>query len=76
MANIPKGYVMRAYREAEWGEPKYRINPDYPREHQFTVIKCDKCGEWFEVDREHICGKQNSYPEGTWWDDVADNDEE
>lgn len=29
---------------------------------QFTVCICDKCGEAFEPDREHICRKKNSYP--------------
>ena len=30
---------------------------------QFTVCICDKCGEAFEPDREHICRKKNSYPD-------------
>ena len=29
---------------------------------QFTVCICDKCGEAYEPDREHICRKKNSYP--------------
>ena len=28
---------------------------------QFTACICDKCGEAFEPDREHICRKKNSY---------------
>ena len=23
---------------------------------------CDKCGEAYEPDREHVCRKKNSYP--------------
>ena len=30
---------------------------------QFTACICDKCGEAFEPDREHICRKKNSYPD-------------
>ena len=30
---------------------------------QFTACICDKCGETFEPDREHICKKKNSYPD-------------
>ena len=29
---------------------------------QFTVCICDKCGEAYEPDREHVCRKKNSYP--------------
>lgn len=30
---------------------------------QSTACICDKCGEAFEPDREHICRKKNSYPD-------------
>ena len=28
----------------------------------FTCVECEKCGEYYEADREHICKKVNSYP--------------
>lgn len=41
-----------------------RKNPAHPFNHQFTVVKCEKCGEFYEPICEllHICKKQNSYP--------------
>lgn len=27
-----------------------------------TLVLCDKCGEGYEVDWEHVCRKRNSYP--------------
>ena len=30
---------------------------------QFTVCICDKCGEAYEPDREHLCREKNSYPD-------------
>lgn len=39
-----------------------RKNPDYPPWHQFTVARCEKCGELYEPALEHICRKRNSYP--------------
>lgn len=39
-----------------------RDNPKYPPWHCFTACKCEKCGELYEADREHICRKKNSYP--------------
>ena len=29
---------------------------------QATMCLCEKCGEAYEADREHICRKKNSYP--------------
>ena len=29
---------------------------------QATMCMCDKCGEAYEADREHVCGVRNSYP--------------
>ena len=40
-----------------------RLNPAYDAGHCFTVTKCDKCGEWYEADKEHKCREQNSYPD-------------
>lgn len=41
-----------------------RKNPPYPLGHCFTMVKCEKCGEYYEpiCICEHICKKQNSYP--------------
>ncbi|MCH5199003.1 MAG: hypothetical protein J1E34_08865 [Oscillospiraceae bacterium] len=39
-----------------------RDNPNYPPGHCFTVTKCEKCGEGYEADKEHICRKKNSWP--------------
>ena len=39
-----------------------RKNPNYPPWHCFTAMLCNKCGEMYEADREHICRKKNSYP--------------
>lgn len=39
-----------------------RKNPNYPPWHCFTACECEKCGELYEADREHICRKKNSYP--------------
>ena len=39
-----------------------RDNPNYPPWHCFTAMICEKCGEMYEADREHICKKKNSYP--------------
>lgn len=39
-----------------------RDNPKYPPWHCFTACLCEKCGEMYEADREHICRKKNSYP--------------
>lgn len=41
-----------------------RKNPNYPPYHQFTVVKCETCGEYYEADCDypHKCRKQNSYP--------------
>jgi len=33
-----------------------------PYGHQFTVCRCEKCGEGYEADRKHVCRKENSYP--------------
>ena len=57
---IPEGYAKRVYIAD--GKVEYRVNPDYPSWHCFTVTECQKCGELFEADREHICKEQNSYP--------------
>lgn len=27
----------------------------------FTAMQCEKCGEFYEADREHVCRKKNSY---------------
>lgn len=37
-----------------------RQNDRKPLE-QFTACICNKCGEIYEADREHICKKKNSY---------------
>ena len=29
---------------------------------QATFCLCEKCGEGYEADREHVCRKKNSYP--------------
>ena len=29
---------------------------------QTTMCICEKCGEAYEPDREHVCRKVNSYP--------------
>lgn len=29
---------------------------------QATFALCEKCGEAYEADREHVCRKRNSYP--------------
>lgn len=29
---------------------------------QATFTQCEKCGEFYEADREHVCRKRNSYP--------------
>jgi len=29
---------------------------------QATFCLCEKCGESYEADREHVCRKKNSYP--------------
>ena len=29
---------------------------------QATFCMCEKCGESYEADREHVCRKKNSYP--------------
>lgn len=29
---------------------------------QATFCLCEKCGEGYEADREHVCRKRNSYP--------------
>lgn len=29
---------------------------------QATFCLCEKCGEGYEADREHVCRKWNSYP--------------
>ena len=39
-----------------------RDNPKYPPWHCFTACICEKCREFYEADREHICRKKNSYP--------------
>lgn len=28
----------------------------------FTARLCEKCNEYYEADRVHICRKKNSYP--------------
>lgn len=40
-----------------------RDNPNYPPGHCMTITKCEKCGEGYEADKEHICMKKNSWPE-------------
>ena len=42
----------------------YRLNPVYPVDYQGTFTRCEKCGESYEADREHVCRWKNSYP----WD--------
>ena len=32
------------------------------RDIQATMCICEKCGEAYEADREHICRRKNSYP--------------
>lgn len=29
---------------------------------QATMCMCEKCGEAYEADREHVCKVKNSYP--------------
>ena len=36
------------------------LNPFFPSCED--ACKCEKCGEMYEADREHICRKKNSYP--------------
>ncbi len=39
-----------------------RDNPDYDPGHCFTAVRCEKCGEYYEADRHHVCRKKNSWP--------------
>ena len=41
----------------------YRDNPPVNEPRIFTAMTCEKCGEMYEADRIHICGKRNSYPD-------------
>lgn len=36
-------------------------NRYHPPGHQFTVVQCEKCGDWYEASYEHICKQVNSY---------------
>lgn len=47
---------------------------------QATMCLCERCGEYYEADREHVCRKRNSYPQGVRtmrvggeWDESANN---
>lgn len=41
---------------------EYRDNPPYDPDHCFTVTRCEKCGEFYEADKPHICRRRNSWP--------------
>ena len=61
---------MTEYTKHDYGKLGIRMNPNYPPYHVFTACLCDKCGEWYEADRLHICKTQNSYP------DIEESEEE
>ena len=42
-------------KKKKWG------NPPYDPGHCFTVVRCEKCGEYYEPDKEHVCRKKNSW---------------
>lgn len=44
-----------------------RDNPPYDSGHAFAVVRCERCGEFYEADKPHICRKRNSWP--FWFDD-------
>ena len=54
---------MFEYTKHYYGKHGWRMNPKYPPHHCLTVCKCEKCGEHYEADRDHICRLQNSYPD-------------
>ena len=39
-----------------------RLWKPWNRDVQATMCMCEKCGEAYEADRAHVCGKANSYP--------------
>jgi len=53
-------YISKVYKVN--GKTVTRVNPNHGVGQSFTFIKCEDCGEWYEVGRPHICRIQNSYP--------------
>jgi len=54
--------LVQRFDDNEKNEDSERDNPKYPPGHCFCVCLCDRCGEFYEADQEHICRKKNSYP--------------